>query len=88
MIEAVNILGSLFYGVILGIFLVAFYFKSIGSRAVFWGSLLGEIFVIISYKYDLTAFLWLNLIGCALVIAFAWMIENIWPEARPRTDAA
>lgn len=80
MIEAVNILGSLFYGTILGIFLVAFYFKSIGSRAVFWGSIIGEIFVIVSYVIDLTAFLWLNLIGCTLVILFAWLIEKIWPQ--------
>jgi len=80
MIEAVNILGSLFYGVILGIFLVAFYFKNIGSRAVFYGSILGEIFVIISYILNLTAFLWLNLIGCLLVIFFAWIIELIWPQ--------
>ncbi|TDE10499.1 sodium:solute symporter [Dyadobacter psychrotolerans] len=80
MIEAVNILGSLFYGVILGIFLVAFYFKKIGGRAVFWGTLLGEVFVIISYILDLTAFLWLNLIGCVLVIGFAWIIETIWPQ--------
>ncbi|KQS30709.1 sodium:solute symporter [Dyadobacter sp. Leaf189] len=80
MIEAVNILGSLFYGVILGIFLVAFYFRKIGSRAVFWGSVLGEIFVVISYMTELTAFLWLNLIGCVLVITFAWIIESIWPE--------
>ncbi|KAA0988884.1 sodium:solute symporter [Dyadobacter aurulentus] len=80
MIEAVNILGSLFYGVILGIFLVAFYFKKIGSRAVFWGSILGEIFVVISYIQELTAFLWLNLIGCVLVITFAWLIETLWPQ--------
>lgn len=76
MIEAVNILGSLFYGVILGIFLVAFYFKNIGGRAVFWGSIIGEIFVIICYVIDLTAFLWLNLIGCVLVISFAWLLEK------------
>ncbi len=80
MIEAVNILGSLFYGTILGIFLVAFYFKNIGSRAVFWGSIIGEVFVIASYVIDLTAFLWLNLIGCTLVILFAWLIEKIWPQ--------
>lgn len=80
MIEAVNVLGSLFYGVILGIFLVAFYFKKIGGRAVFYASILGEIFVILSYWKDLTAFLWLNLIGCVLVIGFAWCIEMIWPE--------
>ncbi len=80
MIEAVNVLGSLFYGVILGVFLVAFYFKSIGSRAVFWGAVIGEFFVVLSYWQDLTAFLWLNLIGCALVIGFAWVIEQIWPQ--------
>lgn len=80
MIEAVNILGSLFYGTILGIFLVAFYFKNIGSRAVFWGGIIGEIFVIVSYVIDLTAFLWLNLIGCVLVIIFAGLIEKIWPQ--------
>lgn len=80
MIEAVNILGSLFYGTILGIFLVAFYFKNIGSRAVFWGGIIGEIFVIASYAIDLTAFLWLNLIGCVLVIVFAALIEKIWPQ--------
>ena len=82
MIVAVNVLGSLFYGVILGVFLVAFYFKSIGSRAVFWGAVIGEFFVILSYWQDLTAFLWLNLIGCALVIGFAWVIEKIWPQRR------
>jgi Na+/proline symporter len=82
MIEAVNVLGSLFYGVILGIFLVAFYFKSISARAVFWGAIIGEIFVVFSYWQDLTAFLWLNLIGCTLVIFFAWIIEKIWPEAK------
>lgn len=80
MIEAVNVLGSLFYGVILGIFLVAFYFKKIGGRAVFWGAVIGEIFVIYSYVQELTAFLWLNLIGCVLVIFFAWIIESLWPQ--------
>jgi len=86
MIEAVNVLGSLFYGVILGIFLVAFYFKNIGGRAVFWAAVLGEIFVVISYWKDLTAFLWLNLIGCVLVIAFAFVLEKIWPE--PKKESA
>lgn len=80
MIEAVNVLGSLFYGVILGIFLVAFYFKKIGGRAVFWGAVIGEIFVVYSYVQELTAFLWLNLIGCVLVIFFAWIIESLWPQ--------
>lgn len=80
MIEAVNVLGSLFYGVILGIFLVAFYFKSIGSRAVFVGAIIGEIFVVYSFMVELTAFLWLNLIGCAMVILFSWITQKLLPE--------
>lgn len=80
MIEAVNVLGSLFYGVILGIFLVAFYFKSIGSRSVFIGAVIGEAFVVYSFWVDLTAFLWLNLIGCVMVIVFAGIAEKVFPE--------
>jgi len=80
MIEAVNVLGSLFYGVILGIFLVAFYFKSIGSRAVFIGAIIGEMFVVYSFMVELTAFLWLNLIGCVMVIVFALLAQKLWPE--------
>ena len=68
LIEAVNILGSWFYGTILGVFLVAFYFKNVKGDAVFWAALVAEALVIYCWKIDLTAFLWLNLIGCVLVI--------------------
>ncbi|MBL7817633.1 MAG: sodium:solute symporter [Saprospiraceae bacterium] len=68
LIEAVNILGSWFYGTILGVFLVAFYFKSVKGDAVFWAAILAEIAVIYCWWIDLTAFLWLNLIGCVLVV--------------------
>jgi Na+/proline symporter len=77
LLEAVNILGSLFYGTILGIFLVAFYFKSIGGKAVFYAALLTEIFVFIAYKFDWMAYLWLNLFGCVLVIGFGWVMEKL-----------
>ncbi|WP_428662202.1 sodium:solute symporter [Runella sp.] len=73
MIEAVNILGSLFYGVILGIFLVAFYFKNLGGKATFWGAVLAEIGVVLCWWFDFMAFLWLNVVGCILVIFFAWL---------------
>lgn len=73
MIEAVNILGSLFYGVILGIFLVAFYFKNLGGKATFWGAVLAEIGVVVCWLSDVMAFLWLNVVGCILVILFAWL---------------
>jgi SSS family solute:Na+ symporter len=77
LIEAVNILGSLFYGTILGIFLVAFYMKKIGGTAVFYAALLSEAFIIYAWINDLAAFLWLNVIGCLMVMALAWVIQKI-----------
>jgi Na+/proline symporter len=71
LIEAVNVLGSLFYGPILGIFLVAFYFKKIDGPLVFISAILSEIVVIAVYKFDIVSFLWLNVIGAAAVIAFS-----------------
>ncbi|QJW90096.1 sodium:solute symporter [Spirosoma taeanense] len=76
LIEAVNILGSLFYGVILGVFVVAFYVKSVGGRATFWAAIVAEVFVVLSWHYDLTAFLWLNVIGCLLVVGIAWVFQK------------
>jgi Na+/proline symporter len=75
LIEAVNKLGSLFYGTILGIFITAFYFKSIKGSKVFYAALIAEAFVLIIFWMDLTAFLWLNLIGCILVVFFAWLLH-------------
>jgi SSS family transporter len=77
LIEAVNILGSLFYGTILGVFVVAFYFKKINGTSVFYAALLAECFVIFSWLIDLTAFLWLNVIGCLLVVLFAIIIQYL-----------
>ncbi len=85
MIEAVNILGSLFYGVILGIFVVAFYFKTIGARATFFAALLAEALVILCWQLELTAFLWLNVIGCVLVVGLAWGIQQITVNSEQRT---
>jgi solute:Na+ symporter, SSS family len=75
LIEAVNILGSLFYGVILGIFVTAFYLKKIDGTAVFVAALLAELFVFISWKIELTSFLWLNVTGCLMVMLFAFLIQ-------------
>ena len=71
LIEAVNVLGSLFYGPILGIFLVAFYFKKINGANVFIAAILSEIAVIAVYQFDIVSFLWLNVIGAAAVIIFS-----------------
>jgi len=71
LIEAVNVLGSLFYGPILGIFLVAFYFKKVKGANVFISAILSEITVIAIYNFDIVSFLWLNVIGAAAVIIFS-----------------
>jgi len=71
LIEAVNVLGSLFYGPILGIFLVAFYFKKINGPIVFIAAILSEIAVVAVYEFDIVSFLWLNVIGAAAVIMFS-----------------
>ena len=71
LIEAVNVLGSLFYGPILGIFLVAFYYKKIDGPLVFISAILSEIAVIAVYEFDVVSFLWLNVIGAAAVILFS-----------------
>mgnify|MGYP000430430339 CR=1 FL=1 len=80
MIELVNILGSWFYGIILGIFLVAFYNKSIGGKAILTSAIISQILIILIWKLELVAYLWLNPIGCALVFGFAWLIQQFIKE--------
>lgn len=85
LLEAVNILGSLFYGTILGIFLVAFYVRKVGGKAVFWAAVISEIIVISIWKLDVIAFLWLNLIGCVIVILMSLFLESILPKSSTKT---
>lgn len=80
LIEAVNILGSLFYGVILGVFLLAFYGKPVKGNAVFWGALLGEalvitLFLMNEHKVITLSFLWLNAIGAIAVVLLGWLLQ-------------
>jgi Na+/proline symporter len=92
LIQAVNIIGSLFYGVILGIFLTAFFLKRVGGRATFRAALVSEVLVVAIFilnEYDIPlhlfgmvfqvkiAYLWLNLIGCVLVMCIA----SLWQLA-------
>jgi Na+/proline symporter len=76
LIEAVNILGSLFYGTILGIFIVAFYFKKIGGSATFTAAIITEIIVFSCWMMDVMAFLWLNVVGCLLVMLIAVILQK------------
>ena len=80
LIEAVNILGSLFYGTILGVFLVAFYMKKVNGTNVFIAALLAETFVVYCWVIDLTAFLWLNVSGCLMVMLTAWLLQTFRPS--------
>ena len=77
LIETVNILGSIFYGVILGIFLVAFCMKYIKGNAIFFGAVISQLLVILVYWLDIVSFLWLNVIGAVLVIAFSNLFQLI-----------
>jgi len=78
LIEAVNILGSLFYGTILGIFLVAFYFKKASGTATFYSAIISEIIVVLCFIFTGISFLWYNVIGCLLVIILAVIIDNLF----------
>ena len=92
LIQAVNIIGSLFYGAILGIFLVAFFLKQVGSRAVFLGALIGEaivlvIFYLTSQGIINLAYLWLNLIGCSLVMVIAYTLYLLGMDKKSPTPS-
>ena len=87
LIEAVNILGSLFYGTILGIFLTAFYLKRVGGTAVFVGALVAEVAVVACFRLTHISFLWYNLVGCGVVMLVALAL-SAWRPRRPDPAAA
>ncbi|MCX6170298.1 MAG: sodium:solute symporter [Ignavibacteriales bacterium] len=81
LIEAVNILGSLFYGTILGIFLIAFYLKKIGGSATFYSALIAELIIIACYLFTDIPYLWYNVIGCMILIILAYLINPIFKKS-------
>jgi Na+/proline symporter len=80
LLEAVNQLGSYIYGTILGVFVVAFYVKRVSGSAVFLAAILSEIIICIMGYYGWVAYLWLNPIGCMLVILFGLLITPLVRE--------
>lgn len=82
LIEAVNILGSLFYGVILGIFGVAFWVPQVKGHAVFWAAVVAEIAVIFLFRADVVSFLWLNVVGALLVIILSLIVQRFLSNSR------
>ena len=75
LIQLVNIVGSVFYGTVLGIFLIGFYIKFVKSNATFYGALISQLLVFYIYYLDLMSFLWLNFIGTALTIFLSLFIQ-------------
>jgi len=80
LIEAVNILGSWFYGVMLGVFLVAFYLKRIGGNAVFYAAIVGEALVLLMYGFTSIGWLWLNAIGALAVPLAAIVFQSLFKK--------
>ena len=76
LIEAVNIVGSLFYGTILGIFLVGFYMKFIRGTATFYAAIIAELIVLFCFFFTGITFLWYNVIGCLAVILIALVLNQ------------
>ena len=92
LVQAANILGSLFYGVPLGIFLLAFFVKPVGGTAVFWAAVVAEVVILFLYgvrhlipALDIS-YLWYNLIGCAACMLFSLVIQAALGLA-PKTPA-
>jgi solute:Na+ symporter, SSS family len=77
LIEAINILGSIFYGVVLGIFLVAFFIRYVGGSAVFFAAVAAQTLVIVMFFSLNIGYLWYNLIGCAACILFSVLLQAV-----------
>jgi len=86
LIEAINLIGSIFYGVVLGIFLVAFFLKGVGGTAVFWAAIAAQalIFALFLLRHRIPAldisYLWYNLIGCAACVALSLGLQTLLPD--------
>jgi solute:Na+ symporter, SSS family len=82
LIQLVNIVGSVFYGTVLGIFLVGFYIKFVKAEAIFWGALISQSAIFYIYYLDVVSFLWLNFIGALLTVLIS-MVLQIFFRSKP-----
>jgi SSS family transporter len=78
LIQLVNIIGSVFYGTILGVFLVAIFIQHIKGKAIFWAAVLSEALIIILFSQDVVSFLWLNLIGAVLTVVLGLVFQKLF----------
>ena len=77
LIQAVNILGSIFYGVMLGLFVVAFFIRRVAGTAVFWGALAAQALIFVLYFNLSISYLWYPLIGCAACVVFSIVLQTV-----------
>lgn len=93
LIEAVNILGSIFYGVVLGMFLAGFFLARIGARAIFWAALAAQVLVfalhaLVVLKIVSFSYLWYNIIGCVACLLFAATLQGVLKPREPQEAGA
>ena len=75
LIQLVNIIGSIFYGTILGIFLIAFFFKKINANNVFWAACISQTLIFVIYGFTDVGYLWLNFIGALITIIISHFLN-------------
>ena len=87
LIQAVNIVGSVFYGVVLALFLVAFFLRRVGGTAIFWAALAAQVLVFVLYRSLSISYLWYNFIGCAACVLFSILIQAALGTTNPPAKA-
>jgi Na+/proline symporter len=87
LIQAVNILGSIFYGVLLGLFVVAFFIRRVGGTAIFWAAVAAQMLVFVLYFNLTISYLWYPLIGCSACVVFSLLLEYLFKPTRSLQDA-
>ena len=80
LIQLVNIIGSIFYGTILGVFVVAIFLKRIKGQAIFYAALISEALIIYIFYLDILGYLWLNVIGTILTILLGYLLQFTLPK--------
>jgi len=83
LIQAVNVLGSLFYGPMLGVFVAGFFLDRVKGRAAFWATVAGQIVVLAAARFGNLGFLWYTVLGCAVVVGLAPLLQRILPPPSP-----
>jgi Na+(H+)/acetate symporter ActP len=83
LIQAVNILGSIFYGPMLGVFVVGFFLKKVDGTCVFWATVVAQAVVILVFLYSGIGFLWYNVIGCSTLVAISTALSWTRPRQAP-----